>query len=592
MVHISARRHRMRLVGKIIVIVLAVIGGLFVAAMAAGVVAGLSARPQPLPAHIVLSLNLDDGVAEARLGNPLARLAGHSPLVLSELVQTLDRASRDSRVSALVVRLGAVALDMATAQELRGAVQAFHRSGKRAVAFSEDLGGFGGSTVSVYLASAFPEVWLQPSGDVGLSGFMLQSPFVKGTLALLGVDPEFAGRWEYKSAIETFTHDKFSTENRESLEMLVTAWTDQVAEGIAAVRGLKADDVRTLMDKGPLLAEEARDAKLVDRLGYWDELRATLVKDGAVITDIESYADRLGPQPEAVKVALIVGAGPVVSGDDEDSFGGGLTMAADRITQAFRDAVADPEIKAILFRIDSPGGSYTASDAIWREVGNARAAGKPVVVSMGNVAASGGYFAAMAADWIVAQPGTITGSIGVFSGKFVLADMWKKLGITWDEVHRGENAGMFSANQPFSPQGWARLNAMLDHVYADFTGKAAKARKLDETSIDAVARGRIWPGGRAREVGLVDETGGYPEAFAAIRRLARLPSQLPVHLVSFPRQRTPFEEFMKIAERGELPGDVGASLALEARIAAVLRPFAGMVSGGDGTLLMPPLETH
>ena len=198
----------------------------------------------------------------------------------------------------------------------------------------------------------------------------------------------------------------------------------------------------------------------------------------------------------------------------------------------------------------------------------------------------------MAADAIIAHPGTITGSIGVFAGKFVLADLWKKLGVTWDEVHQGDNAGMWSQNQPFTPGGWDRLNAMLDHVYADFTDKAAKARKLDPKAIDAVARGRVWPGDKAHELGLVDENGGYPEAFVALRRLARLPSQMPLKLVPFPRPRTPLEQIMRVVERGELPEGVDASLAFELKVAKLMRPFAALVSNRDNTLLMPPIETR
>lgn len=581
----------MRVFGQIVVIVLAAVGGIALVMIAFGIAAALSARPQPLPSHMVLSLNLNGGVAEARSTSPLARYTGRNRIVLSELVQTLDRASRDPRVDAVVGRLDGAVMGLASAQEIRDAVLAFRKSGKRAVLYSEELGG-GASSVDAYLASGFQEVWLQPSGIYGLPGYMAQSPFIKGTLDLIGVEPQFSGRWEYKSAIETFTHDKFSKENRETLEGLIASWTKQTIDGIAAARGLKPEDVRAAMDRGFLFADEARQAGLIDRVGYWDEVQKSLMANGAVMVDFPDYEARQGPQPEAVRVALIVGAGTVVSGGDDDAFDDAPTMSAARITQAFRDAVKDPQIKAILFRIDSPGGSYTAADAIWREVGNARAAGKPVVVSMGDVAASGGYFSAMAADSIVAQPGTITGSIGVFAGKFVLADLWKKLGVSWDEVHQGDNAGMWSENQPFTSGGWDRLNAMLDHVYADFTDKAAKARKLDPKAIDAVARGRVWPGDKARELGLVDQSGGYPEAFAEIRRLARLPSQMPLKLVPFPRPRTPLEQIMRVVQRGELPEDIDASLAFELRVAKMLRPFAALLSARDNTLLMPPIETR
>ena len=582
----------MRLVGKILVIVLAVIGGFVVLGFAMTIVGALSQRPEPLPDRMVLSVNLTGGVTEIAPSDPFARLAGHHLPVLSQLVQALDRASRDSRVAALVVRLDAAPFGMATAQELREAVANFRQSGKRAVVFSEDMGGFGGSSVAVYLASAFQEVWLQPSGEVGLVGFIAQSPFLKGTFDMLGIEPQFGARYEYKSAIETFTHDRFSKEARESLDALVGAWTNQAAEGIAKSRNIPVETVRALIDKGPLLAEDAKAARLVDKLGYWDELQSTLLVGGARMVGLDEYAQHLAAQPEAVNVALIVGAGEVHSGGNDDSARDETDFAAGRVTQAFRDAVKDPSVKAILFRIDSPGGSYTASDAVWREVSNARAAGKPVIVSMGDLAASGGYCAAMAADWIVADPGTITGSIGVFGGKFVIADLWKKLGVSWDEVHRGDNAGMWSANAEFTKSGWDKLNAMLDHVYDDFTTKAEKARKLDAKAMDAVARGRVWAGDRAKEVGLIDETGGYPEAFAAVRRLARLPSQMPLRLVAFPRQLSTLEQVRAIIRRGDLTAEAEAALTMEARMAAMLRPFAALMSDGDKTLLMPPIETR
>jgi protease-4 len=583
----------MRLFGRIVVIVLAAVGAMVLIGVVVMTVAALSSRPKPLPLHMVLSVNLDNGVAESRPDSPLARFTGRDIVVLSDLVQTLQRAANDIRVDGLVVRFDGAPMGMATAQEIREAVTAFRRSGKRAVIFSEDMGGFGGSTVGAYLSSAFKEVWLQPSGTYGLAGFMAQSPFIKGTLDMLGVQPQFSGRWEYKSAIEMFNRDKFSKEARETMDGLVEAWTDQAVDGIAAARGVKADTVRTLMDKGLLFADEAKDAGLIDRTGYWDELYKSLTEHGARLIDLDTYAERLAPQPEAVKVALIVGAGPVTSGGGDDGpFADNGSMAAGRITRAFRDAVKDPQIKAILFRINSPGGSYTASDAIWREVGNARAAGKPVVVSMGDVAASGGYFAAMAADAVVAQPGTITGSIGVFSGKFVLADLWKKLGVSWDEVHRGANAGMWSMNEPFTAAGWDRLNAMLDHVYADFTAKAEKARKIDAKTMDTLARGRVWPGDKAKAIGLVDDNGGYEAAFAAIRRLVRLPTQMPLRLMPFPRPRTPLEEVMEAARQGGLVDDAAATLMLEARVATLLRPFAGLLATGDNSLRMPPIETR
>ncbi len=246
-------------------------------------------------------------------------------------MQTLDRASRDARVGAVVARLDGSGMGLASAQEIRDAVIAFRKSGKRAVLYSEELGG-GASSVDAYLASGFQEVWLQPSGLYSLPGYMAQTPFIKGTLDLIGVQPQFSGRWEYKSAIETFTHDKFSKEAKETLEGLVASWTNQTIEGIATARGLKPEDVRAVMDKGFLFAEDARQAGLIDRVGYWDEVQKSLEAGGAVMVDLPEYEARLGPQPEAVKVALIVGAGTVTSGGDDDALDDTPTMSAARIT--------------------------------------------------------------------------------------------------------------------------------------------------------------------------------------------------------------------------------------------------------------------
>ena len=293
------------------------------------------------------------------------------------------------------------------------------------------------------------------------------------------------------------------------------------------------------------------------------------------------------------QVALIYGVGTVQDGDGDDGpLGERGVMSARRITKAFRDAAKDPSIKAILFRIDSPGGSYAASDAIWKAVGDARAGGKPVVVSMGNVAASGGYFAAMAADKIVAQPGTITGSIGVFSGKMVLADFWKKLGVSWDEVHSGRNAPMWSANQPFSPSAWERVNALLDHVYADFTGKAAQDRGIKPESMDRIARGRIWPGEEAKGIGLIDQTGGYATATGLLRQLAHLPSQMPVQLIQFPRQKEPLEYLLDLARQGRVPPEMANTLTGLGRIVAVLGPVLNLLDRSPAELRMPEFEVR
>lgn len=582
----------MRLFGRILVGILAVIGGFVLLFTAIGSWGVWHNQPKPLPAKMMLALDLDQGLVENHPNAPFALERRHGYAV-RDIVDMLDRASRDARVTGIVARFDAPKMGMAQAQELRDAIAAFRHSGKRVVAFSTSLGGFGGSSLSYYLASSFKEIWLQPSGDIGLTGYRIEGPFIKHLLDMLDIKAEFGGRYEYKTAIEIFTHDKYSKEGRESLQLLLDSWSQQTIDAIANERGLPKAEVKAIIDRAPLMADEALQAKLIDRLAYWDEAETDLTADGGKLIDLNDYAAHMKPEATAVKVALISGIGEVQEGDNDDAlFAQNSVMSSRRLEKAFKDAANDPSIKAILFRIDSPGGAYPAADAIWRAVTNARAAGKPVVVSMGNVAASGGYYGAMAADKIVAQPGTITGSIGVFAGKLALTDFWKKIGISWDEVHNGKNSGMWSGNSNFTPAQWERLNAMLDHTYADFTGKAEAARHLTPEAMDKLARGRIWPGLDAQRLGLVDALGGYPEAFVLIRQLAKQPTQMPVQLVPFPREKSPYEVLIDIARNGQLSSELaenGVMLGKTLKLLHRIAPLAELLEDRDQSLKMPAI---
>jgi protease-4 len=572
---------------RIVLVVFALIGVLTVALVGLGIWGAVRVAEKvepPLPKKFILAVDLEAKVHEASAGDPLARLSGEKVYVLRKAVEAIDAAAGDERVVGLFASMGKSGLSLAAAQELRQAVDRFRASGKPAVVFAETMGEFGAGTLDYYLASGFGQVWLQPSGDVGLTGVLAESPFVKGTLDLLGIKPEFSGRWEYKSAIELFTETGFSQPHKQNLGRLLDSWTDQMVEGIAAARKLPPEKVRALLGNGPFTAAEAASAGLVDKLGYREAaLQAagggTAVKE----VDLGDYAGAL-PKGHGTKLAVIVGSGAIHRGESDHGFGASEDFGSKSIAKAFRDAVADKDVKAIVFRIDSPGGSYVASDTVWNEVRRAREAGKPVVASMGGVAASGGYFVAMAADRVIAQPGTITGSIGVFSGKMVMADFWKKIGVSWDEMHRGDNATMWSINQPFSQQAWARVNAILDRIYADFTGKAAEGRHIPPERMDDLARGRIWSGADAKAAGLVDGLGGWREAVATARELVRLAPDAPVELVTYPRPSKPWEV---LAESFS-----GSEVAALARAVRVLEPALArleLLARPADTLMMPPL---
>ncbi|MFB4277349.1 MULTISPECIES: signal peptide peptidase SppA [unclassified Nonomuraea] len=491
-------------------------------------------------APLVLELDLTEGLTEGPPADPLAAVLSMRKTRLADVLSGLKRARQDPRVKALVVKIGGNPLGLAMAQELRQAVIQFRASGKLTVAFGETFGEFGGGTVPYYLATAFERLYLQPSGDVGLTGVALEQRFVKGALGKLGVGYEVGQRHEYKTAANTFTQDHMTDPHRESMARIVESVTESLVAGIADGRRLDPGKVRELIDRGPFTATEAEEAGLVDGLAYRDEVYDEVKRaagEEAHLLYVSRYARsaavRKLPQPMADGVALVHGIGMIRTGRSGRSpLGGSGAMGSDTISAALRAARRDDHVKAVVFRVDSPGGSYVASDTVWREVTLTRKV-KPVIVSMGDLAASGGYFISMAADVIVAQPGTLTGSIGVYGGKPVLSEMLEKIGVNSEMVSEGANAGMFSTSRGFSPEQWDRVNAWLDRIYDDFVGKVAKSRDLTRDRAHELARGRVWTGADAHAGGLVDELGGLEDALALARKRAGLADDAPVR--TYPR---------------------------------------------------------
>ncbi|MBZ4375661.1 signal peptide peptidase SppA [Corallococcus sp. AS-1-6] len=502
----------------------------------------LAASSKPgVPSNLVLELDLQHPLPEYTLDTSLAGAFGEEPTSLRDVVEGLEKAATDPRVKSLVVRIGQPG-SSAQVQELRDAVKSFRASGKRAVAYADGFGEAGNGTGAYYLASAFDSVYIQPSGDVGLTGLVMETPFARDAFAKLGVKPEFGKRAEYKNAVNSFTDESYGPHQREATEAYGGGLFRQVVKGVAEGRKLSEDEVRALIDRAPFMGQAAVDAKLVDGLRYRDEIHDELKQqagEGAKFLYVDKYLERAGrPHQTGTTVALIYGVGEVLRGKSQSNpLSGGQVMGGDTVAAAFRKAVEDPSVKAILFRVDSPGGSYSASDTIRREVQRAREAGKPVIVTMGSYAASGGYFVAMAGDKIVAQPGTLTGSIGVYNGKFVTSELWAKLGVNFDTIAFGKNATFASSDQEFTPEQRAQLESELDTIYLDFTSRAAQARNMPLEKLQAVAKGRVWTGEDALERGLVDALGGYPKALELAREAAKLEKDAPVRIVVFPRPR-------------------------------------------------------
>jgi protease-4 len=577
---------------------LAVIGAIAVVFVVVILVFAVSAGAAKgrVPSNAVLEVNLETGLIEDIPDDPLAKAMLSGTSSTKDIVDAIERASTDSRVKGMIARFGGSTMGLATAQEIREAVLSFRAHKKFAIAYSETFGEVGPGGSSYFLASAFDQVWMQPSGDIGLTGVILESQFLRGTLDKLSIVPRMDHRYEYKNAMNQLTEKQFTPAHREAMQKLLDSWSSQLMKGIAEGRKLTTEQVHSAADRGPLLGQEAVDARLVDGLAYRDDVYAKVKKmagDGSSLIYLQKYLDRAGrPHQSGKTIALIYGVGGVGRGKSGfDPLFGSAAMGSDTVTAAFRDAVKDPKVKAILFRVDSPGGSYVASDAIWRETVLARKAGKPVIVSMGDVAGSGGYFVAMAADKIVAQPATITGSIGVLGGKMVTTGFWKMLGITFDQVHDGANATYWTGTEDYTPAEWARFEAWLDRVYADFTGKVADGRHIPKDRVLQIAKGRIWSGEDAKALGLVDELGGFPEALALAKKAARIPAAEDVNLQVFPKKKTAIQSFLD-AVGGETPESSEQSAEATALVRALrtVQPVARQlraVTGSTGVLEMP-----
>ena len=517
-----------------------------------------TARHHGVPSGCVLELDLRVAPPEAGGLDPLAMITGAGrPLTLREAVSALHRAAEDSRVAGLIARVQLPAVAAGPVQELREAVAAF-TAAKPSLAWAETYPG----TLSYYLASAFGEVWMQPSGTVGLIGFATNALFLRGALEKAGIEAQFVARGEYKSAVNLFTQDHYTDAHREADTRLLQSLQTQVWQGVADSRNIDLDALDGLADRAPLLREVALDSKLIDRVGYRDQAYARIAElvgaegispeSGDADDDnapprlyLSRYARATGPggsprpsipgrKPKST-IAVVTVAGSIVSGRGGSRLPFGSSNAGgDTIAAGLREAAADDSVSAIVLRVDSPGGSVSASETIWRAVKKAREHGKPVVASMGAVAASGGYYISMGADAIVANPGTITGSIGVLTGKLIARDLKDRLGVGSDAVRTNANADAWSINAPFTPEQHAQIEAEADLCYTDFVERVAQGRHLSIEAVQEVARGRIWTGADALDHKLVDELGGLRTAVRRAKVLAGLDEDAKVRLVSYP----------------------------------------------------------
>lgn len=548
----------LKLILKTIVYAFAIFGAVFITILLALLtILGSTAKVAEVPNNAVLKIDFDTTYNETRGDDLLAEFTGDSLYSVYDLIKAVNVAATDDRVKAIAASVNTTSLGLAQIQDIARAVEIFKSSGKEAYIFSSGMGSFGQGTKEYYLASFFDEIWLQPSAEIGIIGVGIEVPFFKNLLHKFGISPEFYSRYEYKNAAASLTENSISKPYKEELNKLGLGLFNQLTEGIAQNRNLTAEKVKQLINKAPIFADEALNQELVDKLAYQQEMESFLERRyQAKILPIEDYMAGVADyrEDDVPLVAVLTLEGAIDNGISFNSPANDMIIGSKTITKQLEDLSKYQNIKALIVRINSPGGSYTASDEIWYALKRFKAwKSVPIVVSMSNYAASGGYFVALAGDYIIAEPATVTGSIGVLGGKIVLADLWKKLDVNWAELKYGDNAGILSANHKFTPSEKKIFNRSLDRIYDDFTAKVAKARNLDMEQMDKIARGRIWLGVDAFKLGLIDELGGFEAALIKAKELSGIKPGENFGMLYYPKQPSFQEQLSKLLGGGGLP---------------------------------------
>lgn len=509
---------------------------------------GSATSKEPTPSNTVLELDLRDGLSDQTPTNPFAVFGGGG-LSTMQIVDTLAQAQDDDRVKVLLIRLPEAGMTPAAADEVRQAVRRFRRAGKVVIAHSQGFQPVGTTVSSYMVGAAASELWMQNTASFQLAGFSADSVFLGRAFEKYGVNAQFEQRYEYKNAVNEYTQSDFTAAHREAMTAWMTSIYDSALAHAAQDRRLTLPSLKATIEAGPYSADQARQRRLVDKIGQVEEAEKEAKRRagrGAEIMEFGDYAashgEREGSGSDAI--AIVGGEGAIMTGrgGGADPFGSGSSIRSDDTAEAIYDAIEDKAVKAIVFRVSSPGGSPEASEQILAAVRAAKAAGKPVVVSMGDYAASGGYWISSEANWIVAQPSTLTGSIGVFGGKFVLADALGRFGVDMRNLSiGGEYADAFSPSQEFTPAQRAAFAAQIDRTYEEFVARVSTGRRLPPARVREIARGRVWTGAQAHRIGLVDQLGGLEEAIAKAKDLARIPADQSVRFKRYPTPESPWE---------------------------------------------------
>ncbi len=532
-----------------------------------------------------------DSFLEVSLSGPLSDAPGDVgfvvdpkdfPPLVTEVAANIRRAATDERIKGLYLEVGDVGAGWAATQELHDAVAAFTASGKPCHAYGETFDNKG-----YYLASACTDVYIAPAGLMLLNGFSVTNEYYAGTLEKIGVKSNFEHVGDFKSAVEPFERTGPSDAAALATNEMLDSLYEQLVQGIATARKMEPDQVRAIVDNPPITPEAALAAGLVDGLKYRDEVREGLA--GEERTELADYREVESPLRSAKTIAVVHAEGQIISGESGSPVFGGSLVGDRTLAELFEQVREDEDVAAVVLRVNSPGGSGLASDAIWHEIKRTREAGKPVVVSMGDYAASGGYYIAAAADAIVAEPGTLTGSIGVFGGKMNLAGLYDKLGITLHTWQRGQLSGLLSSTSDFNDAERAKFREFLEGFYQVFLTRVADGRGMTREQVHAVAQGRVWTGAQAKERKLVDELGGLDVALAKARTLAGIGADEDVGILRLPKRKTFLDELFEDLQQAEAPAEM---LVPEVRDAyARLYALSRVLEGGGVAAMLPHTVT-
>ena len=557
---------------------------IMIAAIMVAVYVAFVVRPAMIASEGLLHLRLAGRLREYAVTSPIQYLMGRGLLTLHHLRLALEGAMTDPKLKAVMVEIAGLEVGHATAHELHDLMGRVRSAGKRVIAV---IAGDGLTPREYLVACGAGEIVANPEVAVMMLGVSAGSVFLKRALDKLEVQAQVLQWKEYKGIAETLTREEMSPALRESVEAIVGDWQRIMVDSVAESRKLDPERARELLNSGFMTAREACEHGLIDRLGYADDVRAEFDPDGEgkKIVSIQHYLrhlDYAGEVGRRARIALIYGIGPVIAGEAPRA---GEFLSGEETARAIVRAAVDERVRAIVFRVNSPGGSAVGSELVWRAVREARRRNKPVVVSMGDVAGSGGYYVAMGADAIVAEPGTVTGSIGVVHANFNLSGLLARLGIKLDFAKSAEVSDALSWSRAMSDAELAQLNRMLGELYGNFTAKVAESRKLDPERAEHLARGRIWSGMAAKAHGLIDGIGGLARAIEVAREKAELEPDEPHELVTYP----PPHPLMRMTPSLGLTDEAPWAIAALARASGIPESWAPalikLLSSGGGLLL-------